>query len=36
MVEWDMDDQGYSLFKFGDDLGIDEMFVMAEEIIDKQ
>ncbi len=36
MVEWDMGDQGYSLFKFGEDLGIDEMFAMAEEIIDNQ
>ena len=32
-VEWNMAGQGYSLFKFGEDLGADEMFVMAEEII---
>lgn len=32
-VEWNMDGQGYSLFKFGDDLSAEEMFAMAEEII---
>ena len=32
-VEWNMDGQGYSLFKFGEDLGAEEMFGMAEEII---
>lgn len=36
LVEWDLGGQGYSLFKFGDDLSIDEMFDMAEEIIDSQ
>lgn len=36
MVEWDMDDQGYYLFKFGEELSADEMFGMAEEIIDNQ
>lgn len=36
MVEWDIDGQGYSLFKFGDDLSSDELFAMAEEIINNQ
>ena len=36
MVEWDMDGQGYSLFKFGEELSAEEMFAMAEEIIDAQ
>ena len=36
MVEWDMDGQGYYLFKFGEELSADEMFGMAEEIIDNQ
>ena len=36
MVEWDMDGQGYSLFKFGEDLSADELFAMAEEIIKNQ
>lgn len=36
MVEWDMNGQGYYLFKFGEDLSADEMFGMAEEIIDNQ
>ena len=36
MVEWNMDGQGYYLFKFGEDLSADEMFGMAEEIINNQ
>lgn len=36
MVEWDMDGQGYSLFKFGEELSTEEMFAMAEEIINAQ
>ena len=36
LVEWDMDGQGYSLFKFGEELSAEEMFAMAEEIIDAQ
>ena len=36
MVEWNMDGQGYYLFKFGEDLRADEMFGMAEEIINNQ
>ena len=31
-----MDNQGYLLFKFGEDLSADELFTMAEEIIDNQ
>lgn len=36
MAEWNMDGQGYLLFKFGEDLSADELFAMAEEIIDNQ
>ena len=36
MVEWNMDGQGYYLFKFDEDLSADEMFGMAEEIINNQ
>ena len=36
MVEWNMDGQGYYLFIFGEDLSADEMFGMAEEIINNQ
>ena len=36
MVEWNMDGQGYYLFKFGEDQRADEMFGMAEEIINNQ
>ncbi len=35
MVEWNMDGQKYSLFKFGDELSMDEMFEMSEEMMDQ-
>lgn len=35
MVEWDIDGQRYSLFKFGDELSMDELFEMAEEMMNQ-
>ena len=36
MVEWDIDGQKYSLFKFGDELSMDELFEMAEEMMNQR
>lgn len=36
MVEWNMDGQKYSLFKFGDELSMDALFEMSEEMMNQR
>lgn len=36
MVEWNIGGQKYSLFKFGDELSMDELFEMAEEMMNQR